>query len=367
MNIIFFQNCVSPHQMTYIKELPKNKLVENVVFVAPRVMYSDRENMGWTMKMLGLENTGIDVHICPDMGTVRSIYERYSGKDTYCLYSGINDFKELVPWMTMGLDYSVKRGIITERPNIYWNKPLWLHKLRFMLRTQKYVKHFDYVFGIGDSALDYYSTFSKRWKLIPWGYCTDCRNVVAENVEGMLKAVFVGTVNKNKNVISVLKCMAEKNIPMTFDIIGDGPEKESMEKYVAEHNLTARVVFHGYCDMAEVYARLSKYDMLVLPSRYDGWGAVINEGLQHGLYIVCSECCGASSLLTDNQLGRVFKGQTDLVDILSTCAAEVDRIRDTKKRRVEWSECISGKVMADYMVANLSADATLPALWTKSF
>lgn len=35
-------------------------------------------------------------------------------------------------------------------------------------------------------------------------------------------------------------------------------------------------------------------DYLILPSLYDGWGAVVNEGLQSGCKVLVSKDCGAS-------------------------------------------------------------------------
>ena len=45
MNLIFLQNCISPHQMPYIKELPVYGSVDRVVVVAPRIDYDDRKQM----------------------------------------------------------------------------------------------------------------------------------------------------------------------------------------------------------------------------------------------------------------------------------------------------------------------------------
>ena len=47
MNLIFFQNCLSPHQIPYIRECVKDKRVEKVYFVMPRIDYGERAEMGW--------------------------------------------------------------------------------------------------------------------------------------------------------------------------------------------------------------------------------------------------------------------------------------------------------------------------------
>jgi len=371
MVIIFFQNCVSPHQMSYIKELPLLPEVDEVLFVSPRVTYSERSSMGWSMDDYTSLNVNLKIYISPKDEDVDAIYKKYEGGAVYCLYSGINDFSELAHWMQMGLGYKVKRGIITERPNVYWNKPLWLHKLRFLFRSQKYVKYFDYVFCIGGLAIDYYSCFSKQWKLVPWGYCTECNEeqTVRECAEDSpLKMVFVGTVNNNKNVISVVRALSELGSKdITFDIIGDGDERANIESFVRDNELADIVTFYGYKSMDEVYKMLPDYDMLVLPSKYDGWGAVVNEGLQRGLYVICSDKCGAQSLLTDGRIGKVFDTYGNLKSSIKNTILERAMIRNDRSRRIEWADCISGKTMAKYMVDNLQSSAAIPDLWNKQF
>ena len=45
---------------------------------------------------------------------------------------------------------------------------------------------------------------------------------------------------------------------------------------------------------------------LILPSLYDGWGAVVNEALMEGTMVYCSDKCGASVLIDDPSRGRLF-------------------------------------------------------------
>lgn len=71
MNLIFLQNCISPHQMPYIKELPVYESVDRVVVVAPRIDYDDRKQMGWkTPELLKVE--GIEFLITPTIEVVQN-------------------------------------------------------------------------------------------------------------------------------------------------------------------------------------------------------------------------------------------------------------------------------------------------------
>jgi glycosyltransferase involved in cell wall biosynthesis len=45
----------------------------------------------------------------------------------------------------------------------------------------------------------------------------------------------------------------------------------------------------------------------VLPSRFDGWGAVVNEALMVGTPVICSDRCGASDVIENGRNGYVFE------------------------------------------------------------
>ena len=76
--------------------------------------------------------------ITPTIEVVQKLYEECKGIETFCFFSGINAFPEIVPWMKLSFNYPFKRGVITEPPLLY-NHPLWQHKLRFALKDWRYI------------------------------------------------------------------------------------------------------------------------------------------------------------------------------------------------------------------------------------
>lgn len=49
--------------------------------------------------------------------------------------------------------------------------------------------------------------------------------------------------------------------------------------------------------MNEIPHIMENHDILILPSLHDGWGAVVNEAITMGLYIITSDKCGAKALI----------------------------------------------------------------------
>lgn len=44
-----------------------------------------------------------------------------------------------------------------------------------------------------------------------------------------------------------------------------------------------------------------------MSSHYDGWGAVVNEALTCGLYVICTDKSGVKDLLVNSNRGIIYK------------------------------------------------------------
>ena len=110
----------------------------------------------------------------------------------------------------------------------------------------------------------------------------------------------------------------------------------------------------GSVSINQIPDYLYNSDVLVLPSLYDGWGAVVNEALQAGCYVICSDACGACMLLINNsKLGIVFKAGSDtaLADCMKYVNTHLDEIRANREYRINWAEThIGGPTIARYLV-----------------
>jgi glycosyltransferase involved in cell wall biosynthesis len=109
-----------------------------------------------------------------------------------------------------------------------------------------------------------------------------------------------------------------------------------------ESGIANRVFWLGKMNAAQVQARIHDADALILPSREDGWGAVVNEALMAGTPVICSTACGAADLIKDPWLGTVFQsGQVmDLAAALRDWARK-GKASDVERERIRsWARCI---------------------------
>ena len=108
-----------------------------------------------------------------------------------------------------------------------------------------------------------------------------------------------------------------------LDIYGDGPERQALEQLVRKFKLSERIVFHGVIPSEQVRHALAAADCAVLPSRFDGWGMLVNESLAVGTPVFCTAACGAAAIVTDEQSGCVVPAGevTPLTAVLTAAMA----------------------------------------------
>lgn len=361
INLFFFQNCLSPHQLPYIKELKKTDDIENIWIIVPQLNESFRTQMGWdTCSYCKLQN--LNIIIDPDKSQIIDLLEQYQGINTWCLFSGISSFPMVNLYFKISLKYNLHRGIITEPPFIY-KHPLWLHAIRFAINDWKYIHYIDKIFLMGDNYLSYYQFWSKKWDVVPFMYCTEWKNRESPiTTNDKLRILYVGSLIRRKNVKLLLRAIQslskEEQEKLEIGIIGNGKELENLKFITHSPTYCAQTQFYGVLPMEKVSQVMEQYDILCLPSLYDGWGAVINEALTLGLYALCTDRCGAKYLIEKSQFlcGKIFHSNNinDLQKALLDCLNNKEQIKNKIKERINWARNhIHGEIVAQYFINHL--------------
>jgi len=87
-------------------------------------------------------------------------------------------------------------------------------------------------------------------------------------------------------------------------IVGDGPEKDNLEKLAATLGIAHRVHFDGWVDdLADYY---STADCLLLSSNSEGYGAVVAEAILAGLPVIMTDVGVAGELVKNETNGLVI-------------------------------------------------------------
>lgn len=108
--------------------------------------------------------------------------------------------------------------------------------------------------------------------------------------------------------------LAEAGFAGRFEVVGEGPYGNELERWVAGVNLPFEMVLTGFVSNAEAY--YSHASVLISPSRWEGFGLSILEGMAHGVPCVAFDNDGPRSIITNGSDGFIVpKGsRSSLVD-----------------------------------------------------
>lgn len=98
-------------------------------------------------------------------------------------------------------------------------------------------------------------------------------------------------------------------------------------------DVRARIEYAGF-QAPEVLPRFFAHaDVFVLPSRYDGWGVVVNQALGAGLPILCSDAVGAAADLVEPEVNGLVLPAGDAAAL----ARAMHRLVEEPATRAAWS------------------------------
>jgi glycosyltransferase involved in cell wall biosynthesis len=126
--------------------------------------------------------------------------------------------------------------------------------------------------------------------------------------DGAFRILFVGRLVERKGVTHLVE--AVRRLPgARLTVIGDGPERTSLEAQVARDGLGDRVTLRGRVSEAELREAYVASDALVLPSILDargdteGLGVVLLEAMSYGVPVIGSNLGGITDIVRDGETG----------------------------------------------------------------
>lgn len=321
----------------------------SVVYVANESMSVDRQKMGWTAPVLSHTVLQIacnaeeakalaasapfnSVHFCQGLranglvGTAQKELAR-RGLCQWVLMETIDDagYKRLPKRLLYRWLLWRWRGRLQGILAIGWKTPDWLMSL-----------------GANPAT-----TFSFAY-FLPSAAAHIARNRSQGSPQRFL---FVGQLIALKCVDQLIQALADL-LDHHFElvIVGDGPMRQTWQAQ-ADGLLPGRVRWLGRMRMADIPHEMGNADCLVLPSRHDGWGAVVSEALMAGTPVVCSSACGSSGVVKASRSGGVFPAGD--VRALATALRQVlaagPPIVEERTALARWARSLGAQAGARYL------------------
>ena len=176
------------------------------------------------------------------------------------------------------------------------------------------------------------------------------RSELNDFTKKQLNIVYVGQLIERKNIYILINAIGRLPLnAVTLELYGVGPLKREIENYIQEKGLQSQCVLRGAMKNSEMAKMLATKELLILPSHWDGWGAVVNESLAAGTPVIVSDKCGSSSLKRDGVVDVFLSSNIDsLVHLIEKHLRELDTLNIRRIRSKELAENISGDAVAKY-------------------
>lgn len=155
------------------------------------------------------------------------------------------------------------------------------------------------------------------------------------------RIVYVGRLSPEKGLDTLFAAFARFWLAWPqarLVIIGGGPLRQSLEQQALDLGLGDAIEFTGSMGQEALAEQYLQATCLVLPSRSEPWGLVVNEALHYGCPVVVSDHCGCvPELVIDGVTGYRFEtgNPDDLKDKLQQVVDVLGDTKDTAERCLE--------------------------------
>ncbi|MBQ9324153.1 MAG: glycosyltransferase [Clostridia bacterium] len=153
--------------------------------------------------------------------------------------------------------------------------------------------------------------------------------------------VMVTRISHEKNIIEILQYFPElrRVLPQAqLLIVGDGPERQRLETYCADHDLSAYVRFTGRIDPDEVYRYYALGDVFVSASTFEVHSMTYLEAMACGLPLVCREDACLKDVLVNGENGFMYDTQTAFMEAVQRILRNTEVRKDMHQKALHRAE-----------------------------
>jgi glycosyltransferase involved in cell wall biosynthesis len=165
------------------------------------------------------------------------------------------------------------------------------------------------------------------------------RNIEPRRASGLpLRVIFLGRLDDDsKGIFWLPKVFAAlDDLDLTLTIAGHGPDRPRLREMCA--GMGSRVIFLGSVQPQDVPQVLARHDILLMPSRYEGFGLVVIEAMAAGCVPVASRIGGVTdTILRPGEDGFLFpigdtRAAADLIRRLARDRMTLERMSEAARR-----------------------------------
>ena len=163
--------------------------------------------------------------------------------------------------------------------------------------------------------------------------------------------ISVGRLSSEKgfiDLIDIFKLVHDRCPGVKLNIIGDGNEKQKIEKKISEYHLNEYIKLHGFQNSEYIASKLLDSSVYVMTSFTESFGLVIIEASSFGLPCVAFDSAkGVSEIIKDNWDGYLISNRDK-----EKMAKRIINLINDKNRRIIMGNN-AHKKSKDYLASNI--------------
>lgn len=150
------------------------------------------------------------------------------------------------------------------------------------------------------------------------------------------KVISVGRLCYQKNfeeLVDVAHIFLEKNLAWTWDIFGEGENREAIQAKIDAYCLNDRLTLRGR--VTDLYERYDQYSMIVMTSRFEGFPMTLLESTARGIPAVAYDVLtGPNEVIEEGKTGYLIQEGN-----IESMAEKMQRLVDDAALRAKMSQC----------------------------
>jgi len=231
--------------------------------------------------------------------------------------------KKLKPDIIHAHDYraSIIGAIVKEDAKLIshlHNNYIWARRYNAKtLLFSIFINRMDSIVVVSKSVLEeniYYKKMLPKTVVIQ--NCIDLQkiyNIQNPKKDRNIDVVFVGRLTEQKDPLAFITCidiLKNEGIKLKAGIVGDGELENSCIREIQRLGLENEIIMHGF--QPNPYKFMADSKVIILPSKWEGFGLVTMEAMSLGVPVVCTGVGGLKEFVVDGENGFVCRGIDEL-------------------------------------------------------
>ncbi len=373
MKVISWHPVLTDHQSYTLEALQQAAKCDLTVYVA-KAEHPTRQVQGWVNR----HAPSLFPQLIPQKGWFKYNFQQLRGhQDAVHLFGSPFEQPRLIATLLLATAMGLRVFLISEPYSpisagylqdsnklINWAKTA-LRPILYRVYGALLNRRIAGIFAISPLAASQYQRIGMpKEKIFPFGYFVPSSELlcpempVEKSKRTALRVVFIGALIKRKGLdvlIEAVRSLNRKELAVTLDVYGSGDS--------SQFNFDQSTVnYCGLIPFGEAQAVIANYDVLVLPSRYDGWGVVVNEALMAEVPVICSNRAGVGAVVEKWRCGTIFDSEdvSDLERKLNEIVVAPESLVKMRHAARNASAVLDPKVAGRYMF-DVLRDDTLSA------